>query len=48
MEDLNKIILHAVPNAWAKQSYLQGWDFELKNYRETCVMFERTEVAEQV
>ena len=26
-EDLNGIILHAVPNGWAKQAYLQGWEF---------------------
>ena len=26
MEDLNENILHTVPNGWAKQSYLQGWD----------------------
>ena len=23
-EDLNEILLHAVPNGWAKQAYLQG------------------------
>ena len=39
MEDLNEILLHAVPNGWAMQSYLQGWGFELKTYRETCAMF---------
>ena len=31
-----------------KQSYLQGWDFEMKTYRETCAMFERMEIAEQM
>ena len=46
MEELNEILIHAVPNGWAKQSYLQGWDFELKTYRETCTMFKRMEVAE--
>ena len=46
-EYLNEIILHAVLNAWTKQSYLQGWDFELKTYKETFAMFERMEVAEQ-
>ena len=48
MEDLNDILLHAVPTGWAKQSYLQGWYFELNTYRETCAMLERMEVAEQV
>ena len=48
MENLNEILLHAVPNGWTKQSYLQGWVFDLKNYRETCAMFERIEVSEQV
>ena len=46
-EERNEILLHAVTNAWAKQSYLQGWDFELKTYKETFAMFERMEVAEQ-
>ena len=23
-EDINKILLHSVPSAWGKQSYLQG------------------------
>ena len=48
MEELNEILLHTVLNGWSKQSYLQGWGFELKTYRETCAMFERMEVAEQV
>ena len=47
-EELNEILLHAVPIELANKSYLQGWYFELKTYRETCAMFERTEVAEQV
>ena len=46
-EYLNEIILHAVLNAWTKQSYLQGWDFELKTYKETCAMFEQMEVSKQ-
>ena len=24
-EELNEIILQAVPNGWKKQAYLQGW-----------------------
>ena len=27
---------------------MQGWDFELKTYRETYAMFERMKVSEQV
>ena len=46
-EELNKILLHAVPNAREKQSYLQGWDFDIKTYKETCAMFEHTEISEQ-
>ena len=26
-EELNDILLYAVPNGWAKQAYLQGWEF---------------------
>ena len=48
IKELNEILLHTVTNAWEKQSCLQGWDFELKTYRETCAMFERMEVSEQV
>ena len=47
-KELNEIPIHAVPNGWAKQSYLQGWDFEVKTYRKTCDMFERMEISEQV
>ena len=45
---INKILLCVVPNVWAKQSYLQGWYFEVKIYKETCAVFERMEIAEQV
>ena len=48
IEELNKILLHAVPNVQAKKSYLQGWDFELNTYRETCAMLDLVEVTEQV
>ena len=27
-EELNEILLHAVPNSWERQAYLQGWDLE--------------------
>ena len=33
--DINEILLNAVHNGWAKQAYLQGWDFEERSYRET-------------
>ena len=48
MEELNNILLHAVPNGWSKQSYLQGWGLELKTCRETCAMFKRMEATSQV
>ena len=48
MEELNKILLYAVTNGWVNKSYLQGWHFELKTYREAFAMFEPMEVAEQV
>ena len=38
-EELNKILLYAVPNEWLKQSYQQGWNFEWKTHKETCKMF---------
>ena len=47
-EDLNDILLYAVPNYWALQSYLQGWNFERRTYKDTCDMFERMEIAEAV
>ena len=47
-QELNKILLHAVPKSWAKQAYLQGWDFEMKSYKATCKLFEIIEVAEQI
>ena len=34
-EELNKILLHAVPNSWAKKSYIQGWDFEGSSYKDS-------------
>ena len=47
-EELDEILLHAVPNGWSKKAYLQGWDFDMKTFRETCEMFERMEIAEQI
>ena len=47
-EELNKILLHAVPNSWAQQSYIQEWDFEERSYKETCDMFEHTETTESI
>ena len=44
-EDLNKIILHVFRNAWVKQSYLQGWGFEIKICRETFSVFQRIEIS---
>ena len=47
-EELKEILLHALPNGWENQSWLQVWNFEIKAYRETCVIFERMEISEQV
>ena len=47
-EELDDILLYAVPNAWAKHAYLQGWDFEVRTYKYTYGMFERIEIVEQV
>ena len=46
--DINEILLHDDPNGWENQSYLQGWDFESKTYKETCDMFKIMEIVEQV
>ena len=47
-EELSDIFLHAVPNSWAKQSYLQGWYFEMKIYKAMCELFEIMKVAEKI
>ena len=47
-EELNYILLHAVPDGWVKQSYLQEWNFEEKIYKETFKMFELMENFKQV
>ena len=47
-EYLNKILLHAIPNFWLKQSDIQGWDFKGNTYNDTCEIFEWMEIAEQV
>ena len=44
-EDISDILLHAVPNSWARQAYRQGWDLEMKIYKATCELFEIMEVA---
>ena len=46
-EELNDILLHAVPNAWAKQAYLQGRYFEGRIYNGICEIFEHMEIIEQ-
>ena len=40
LEELDEILLHAVPNGCAKQAYIQGWDFEMMSYKATCELFE--------
>ena len=34
-KELNYILLHTVPNGWAKQAYIQGREFEIKSYKAT-------------
>ena len=46
--ELNKILLHTVPNGREKQAYLQGWDFDTKSYKATCNMCEKMEIAEKI
>ena len=46
-EELNEILLHAVPSGWAKYAYLQSWDFEIKRYKATYDMFKQMEVTEK-
>ena len=48
LEDLNEILLHAVPNGWEKKFYIHGWDFDTKSYKAMCQLFERIEVAEKI
>ena len=47
-KELNDILIQAVPNSWAQQAYLQGWDFGGINYKDTCNMFERMEIAKAI
>ena len=46
-EELNEIILQAVLKGWAKQAYLQVWDFEMKSYKATFGLSKILEVAEK-
>ena len=48
LEDLNEILLHAVPNGWENKAYLQGWDLEMKRYKVKCKLFKRMEAAEKI
>ena len=36
------------PNGWENQAYLKGWDFDMKNYKDTSNRFERMEAAEKI
>ena len=48
LEELNDILIYAVPNTWAKHAYLQGWNFEGRTYKDTYEMFEHIKIVEQV
>ena len=41
----NETLLHVLLNGWAKQSYLQVSEFEIKIYRETCTMFKQMKIV---
>ena len=45
---LNGILLHTVPKAWTKQSYIQGWYFAGSSYKDTCDMLEHMEIVESI
>ena len=47
-EEINDILPPAVPNRWERQSYLQGWDFKIKTYREIWAMFGQMGISDQV
>ena len=38
-KELEKILLHDIPNGWSNQAYIQGWNFEGNAYKETYEMF---------
>ena len=40
-EELNDILLLAVPNPWSRQAYIQGWDFKGWSFKEAWNIFER-------
>ena len=47
-EELNKILLWAVPNWWERLAYILGWDFKRQSYKETCDIFECTKIAKAI
>ena len=47
-EETNKILLHTVPNSWERQAYIQGWEFKRQYSKDTCNIFEHTEIAEAI
>ena len=47
-KDPNNILLHTVPNSWAKQAHIQRWYFEWDTYKARCDMFKGMEISEQI
>ena len=47
-EEINDILIHTMTNGWYKQDYLQGCEFDMKTFRQTCTIFKQIEIAEQV
>ena len=46
--ELNEILLDSMPTIWSKQSYVQGFDCELKTFKKAVNMFEGMEIAESI
>ena len=48
MTDLNEILLDIMPNSWINQSYVQVFDCEYINFKESVNMFEKIETEESI
>ena len=44
--ELNKILFHIMPNIWAKQVFLQGFDFEAIPFKKETNMFKHMAIME--
>ena len=46
--ELNEIVLHSMPNGWAKQDFIQSFYFETSPFKEAIYMFDHMEIAESI